>query len=256
VRLPVLLYHHIGPSREGLYPTLTISPSTFQAQLRWLADRGYVGIRPADWLRWRRDGKALPTRPVLLTFDDGYADLAEHAFPVLREFRFGAAVFIVTARIGGKNTWDAGRGGLGTAPLMTKDQIRTWAARGIEFGSHSRTHADLTTLTHSQLQEEVSGSQEDLAEVLGTRPTAFAYPYGSHSEAVRQTARKAFDLAFTVTEGMNDSGTDLYRLKRTMMWPADTTRDLAWRLRLGWSPLRRLRSSLPVRSLARLARRD
>jgi len=171
VRLPVLLYHHIGPNHAGLYPSLTVAPSVFEEQLRWLAGRGYVGIRPSDWLRWRREGTPLPKRPILLTFDDGYADLADYAFPALRACGFGAAVFIVTGRIGGTNAWDPVQGS-GTLRLLSGDQIRYWASQGIEFGSHSRTHADLTTLSSAQLDDEVSGSQSELAGILGTRLSA------------------------------------------------------------------------------------
>lgn len=106
MRLPVLLYHHVGPSRPGSIPGLTVSPQRFERHVRWLARRGYTGICPSDWARWRREGKGLPHKPVLLTFDDGYEDLVEHAFPVLRRYGFGAAVYIVTGQLGGTNAWD------------------------------------------------------------------------------------------------------------------------------------------------------
>jgi peptidoglycan/xylan/chitin deacetylase (PgdA/CDA1 family) len=157
-RLPVLLYHHIGPRPPGTFPNLTVSTQEFERQMRWLVHRGYVGIRPSDWLRWLREGTDLPEKAVLITFDDGYADLAEHALPVLRRHGFGAVVFIVTGQVGGTNVWDEA---IGSAMhrLMTADQIRYWAAQGIEFGAHSRTHADLTTLTSDKLSDEIVGSK-------------------------------------------------------------------------------------------------
>ena len=101
--LPVLLYHHVGPAQPGTHASLTVSPTRFERHVRWLAWRGYRGICPADWLRWLNEGKGLPDKPVLFTFDDGYADLAEFALPVLRRYGFGAAVFIVTRQLGGTN---------------------------------------------------------------------------------------------------------------------------------------------------------
>ena len=82
MRLPVLMYHHVGPPRAGACPSLTVTAERFERQVSWLARKGYVGIRPTDWLA-RRAGWPLPSKPVLLTFDDGYADIVEHALPVL-----------------------------------------------------------------------------------------------------------------------------------------------------------------------------
>jgi len=249
-RLPVLLYHHVGPPRAGTPPGLTISPERFEGQVRWLSKRGYAGIRPSDWLAWCREGKPLPKKPVLLTFDDAYADLAEYALPVLRRYNFGATVLIVTGQIGGENRWDQADGSA-PLPLMTAAQIREWAAQGIEFGAHSRTHPDLTKLTADRLEEEVAGSGEDLASLLGGKVVSFAYPYGPYNEAACQSARRAFDVAFTTDEGLNYLGTDLHRLRRTGILPDESLFEFACRVRWGWNPILRLRARLRVRSRAK-----
>jgi peptidoglycan/xylan/chitin deacetylase (PgdA/CDA1 family) len=183
---------------------------------------------------------------VLLSFDDAYADLAEYALPVLRRYGLGAAVFVVTGRVGETNTWDEGRGS-GTLPLMTAEQIRYWTTQGIEFGAHSRTHADLTTLDAKELTQEVIGSRNDLAVILGCRVTSFAYPYGFYNQAVYECVRGAFDLAFRVDEktpGINLLGTDPRLLERSMVQSGDTLLDLACRVRWGYSPLLNLRIRL------------
>jgi peptidoglycan/xylan/chitin deacetylase (PgdA/CDA1 family)/glycosyltransferase involved in cell wall biosynthesis len=246
MRLPVLLYHHVGPPRPGTYASLTVSRKRFERQLRWLARRGYAGISPSDWLRWRREGKGLPDKPVLLTFDDGYADLAEYALPVLKRYGFRAVVFVVTGRVGGTNIWDEARGS-GTLRLMTADQIRYWATQGIEFGAHGRTHTDLTTLDPKELTEEVIGSRNDLAGILGGRVTSFAYPYGFYNQAACECVRGAFDLAFRgdeETPGINLLGASPHLLQRTMVQPGDTLLDLECRVRWGYSPLLNLRIRL------------
>ena len=99
VRLPVLLYHHVGPARSGVHGSLTVSPSRFQRQISWLARHGYRGICPSEWLHYRRETKAPSSKLALLTFDDAYADLVEHALPVLSQHGFGAAVFVVTGLV-------------------------------------------------------------------------------------------------------------------------------------------------------------
>jgi glycosyltransferase involved in cell wall biosynthesis/peptidoglycan/xylan/chitin deacetylase (PgdA/CDA1 family) len=250
MRLPVLLYHHVGPLRPGSVPGLSVSPESFERHVHWLARRGYQGICPSDWLRWRREGKGLPDKPVLLTFDDGYADLVEHALPVLRRYGFGAAVYVVTGQLGGTNAWDEAQG-FGTLRLMTAEQIRHWATQGIEFGAHGRTHADLTTLSSQDLSEEVVGSGKDLASLLGTRVVSFAYPYGFHNPAVDDCVRKAFDLAFLAddrNEGMNHLITDPYLLLRTTVQATDSVLDLEWRARWGHNPFLDLRARVGLRS--------
>jgi len=256
-RLPVLLYHHVGPLRPGAPPGLTVSPQRFERQVRWLARRGYAGIRPADWAAWRRDGKPLPAKPVLFTFDDAYADLAEHALPVLRRYGFGAAVYVVTGQLGGTNAWGEARSS-NTLRLMTAEQIRYWAAQGVEFGAHSRTHADLTTLAAEELAGEVVGSGNDLAELLGARVVSLAYPYGFYNQAVHNCVRGAFDLAFLAgetMEGMNYLETAPHLLRRTMVQPADSWVDVACRARWGRSPLMDLRARLLLRTRLKRAAR-
>ncbi len=249
-RLPVLLYHHVGRPRPETPPDLTVSPQRFEQQVRWLARRGYQGICPADWLRWHREGKGLPEKPVLLTFDDGYADLVDFALPVLRRYGFGAAVYIVTGQLGGTNAWDEA-GGSGTHRLMTAEQIRYWATQGIEFGAHSRTHADLTTLAPERLKEEVLGSGSDLAGLLGLRVTSFAYPYGFHNQTVDDCVRGAFDLAFLAddkAEGLNYLLTDPIQMRRTMVQPNDSLLDLQLRARWGCNPILEFRAKLRLRT--------
>lgn len=250
VRLPVLMYHHVGPSRPGTFPEWTVSPRQFERQMRWLAHRGYTGIRPSDWIKWLREGTGLPEKPILLTFDDGYEDLVEYALPVLRRHGFAAAVFIVTARVGGTNTWDEVQGSA-THRLMTAEQIRYWATQGIEFGAHSRTHVDLTTLSASEMEAEIIGSRDDLAKILDAPVTSFAYPFGSYNQAVEECARRAFGITFRADEqtpGVNYLHTGQFNLQRTTVHPTDSLADLECRVRWGYSPIHERRGRLRLRS--------
>lgn len=245
LRLPVFLYHHVGPPQPGSFPELTISPKQFEEHVRWLVRRGYAGIRPSEWLAWRDKATPLPDKPVLLTFDDAYADIARHALPVLRRYGFGAAVYVASATIGKTDIWTKSSG---TIQCMTSDQIREWANEGIEFGAHSRTHADLTTLSPAELADEVGGSSADLQHVLGERVVSFAYPYGFHNETVRREVERHFDLAFTTDRGLNHLSTDVHALRRTMVQPTDSLLDLECRLLFGWDPYERLRARTRART--------
>lgn len=250
MKLPVLLYHNVGPPRPRTLPQLTISPKQFEKQVRRLARMGYAGIRPSDWLRWCHEGTPLPDKPILLTFDDAYADLADYALPLLRQYGFGAAVFVVTRQVGGTNVWDEQRG-IGTLRLMTAEQIRHWAAQGIEFGAHSRTHTDLTKLSGDELKGEIIGSRDDLANLLGLRIVSFAYPYGYYDQTVLDCVRRAFDLAFSADEGPNTLRTDPHLLRRTMVKHKDSLADLEYRARWGWNPMEQFRARVRLRSRVR-----
>jgi peptidoglycan/xylan/chitin deacetylase (PgdA/CDA1 family) len=250
--LPVLLYHRVGAPRAGTNALLTVPPEEFERQMRWLAGRGCVGIRPADWLAWCREGKALPQKPVLITFDDGYADLGEHALPVIRRLGFGAAVYVVTGRLGGRSAWDD-KLGFGSHPLMTAEQIGYWAGRGIDFGAHSRSHPDLTVLDDDALGAEVEGSAEDLARLLGRRPVSFAYPYGIHNTRVRERVARSFDLALSCEPGRNSLLTDLHQLRRAEILPGDGVSKFVWRLYLDRLRPAHLRQRLRLRSRGKSA---
>jgi GT2 family glycosyltransferase/peptidoglycan/xylan/chitin deacetylase (PgdA/CDA1 family) len=237
-RLAVLLYHHIGfptPATKDL--SLTVTPKKFERQVRWLHWRGYTPITPAQWLAWCVGGESLPEKPVLLTFDDAYADITKHALPVLERYSFRSAVFVIS---GGLNAWDG-------LPLMTLEQIQHWATRGVEIGAHTRAHPDLTTVPNDVTADEVRGSKEDLMEA-GLRPLSFAYPYGCFDDRVRKSVDGVFPLAFTCEEGLNDLRTDPLLLRRTMVQPGDTILDIELRAALGWSPLNSVRSWLRLRS--------
>lgn len=246
VRLPVLAYHHVGTPKPGSYEDLSVSPARFAQHVRWLHRRGYRSISPAEWVQWVRHGTPLPPKPVILTFDDAFADIAEHALPVLQRYGFGATVFVPTDHIGGTNAWDEARGSA-IHPLMSASQLREWADRGIELGAHGRTHCDLAAVPPAVAAQELAASRRELAPIGGRAVTACAYPYGSYSDGVCDSARELFDVAFTTDEGLNGLDTDLFRLRRTCVGHRDTVVDLEYMLRFGTRPL--------ARGRARLARR-
>jgi peptidoglycan/xylan/chitin deacetylase (PgdA/CDA1 family) len=198
-----------------------VSSQRFEEQMRWLARRRYVSVKPSDWLRWVRRGEDLPEKPILLTFDDAYADTAEYALPIVRKYGFSCVVFVVTRQVGGTNTWDQATSAE-PLQLMTAEEIRHWASQGIEFGAHSRTHVDLTQLSTADCAEEITSSKNDLIALLGSPVISFAYPYGKFNETVHKSVRQEFDLAFTAEEGMNDPRTDPHLLRRTLVRAGDS----------------------------------
>lgn len=240
-RVAVLLYHHIGfPATGTEHLSLTVSPAKFSRHVRWLRWRGYTAITPSQWESWCAARESLPRKLVMLTFDDAYADLAKYALPVLERYSLRSAVFVISGQVGGFTAWDG-------LPLMTMDQIRYWANRGVEIGAHSRKHPNLATLSDEAVADEVKGSKEDLMEE-GIKPLCFAYPYGCFDDRIQRSVSDVFPLAFTCEEGLNDLATAPWLLRRTMVQPGDTILDIEFRAALGKSPLNWVRSHLRLRS--------
>lgn len=249
--LPVLLYHHVGPDPHGLPTWLTLMPKVFERQIAWLARRGFSAIGPSDWLAWREGRGQLPPKPVLITFDDAYAEIATHALPVLKQHGFSALVFVVTGSMSGVNAWDAFPLGGARPALMSPSDVAIWARHGVDFGAHGRTHTDLRSLSGRELESEVRGSRQDLEALVDTPIRCFAYPYGLYDDASRNVVAATYDLAFTAEEGINGLRTDPYRLRRTAPYPNDTLLDVECRVRLGRIPLARARDVVQLRTRTR-----
>jgi peptidoglycan/xylan/chitin deacetylase (PgdA/CDA1 family) len=180
---PVLMYHSVAPYEHDPY-RVTVHPARFERQLRWLHRRGLRGTSMRELLVARRSGTDRGL--VGLTFDDGYADFAEHVVPALAQFGFSATVFVIADLLGGSNKWDAAGP---RKPLMTVDQIRHMAQLGIEIGSHSRRHVSLTS--PCDLIGEVSESRTILADLTGEPITGFCYPYGHLNKLAVDAVRAA-----------------------------------------------------------------
>ncbi|MGH3889131.1 MAG: polysaccharide deacetylase family protein [Pseudonocardiaceae bacterium] len=181
----VLMYHSVAPHDLDPY-LVTVRPARFEQQLRWLQRRGLRGTSMRELLAARR--AAADRGLVGLTFDDGYADFAEHVLPALRRFGFTATVFVIADLLGAWNSWDeAGP----RKALMTAEQIRHAAASGMEIGSHGRQHVSLTSARNGDLTAEVSGSRAILQEVSGQEVSGFCYPYGHVNAAAVSAVRTA-----------------------------------------------------------------
>lgn len=227
----VLAYHAIrdlaGAPVAEPYGT---PPNLFRKQMELLKRAGFSFIDAGQFLRFVRSGGPLPRRPVLITFDDCYEDLRDHALPVLRSLGIPAVAFAVSGRTGLSNTWDE-EAGAPPMRLLDDHGLKELAAAGVEIGAHSRTHRKLTELPPEELKEEVGGCVQDLETRGLRRPRFFAYPYGLWNPAARQAAREAgLDAAFTVDYGKALEGTDAWSIPRIEILRGDT----------GWKFLRKI----------------
>lgn len=209
-RVPMLTYHSIDASGS----VLSVAPAAFREHMQSLARNGFTGIRFDRLLEaFERDG-TLPPKPVVLTFDDAYANFHEHAVPVLREAGFSATVFAVAGRVGKTNDWQAPAAAIPRLPLLDWSALREIAASGFEIGSHAFTHARLDRAPADRLEYEIAGSRRALEDGIGAPVATFAYPFGAHHAASTAIARAHYRGACTTRMAIARPSHDRHLLPR------------------------------------------
>lgn len=189
LHVPVLMYHAVAPTGPVELDRYRVTPKQFDAQMRWLKEQHYHTITSAD-LAWHlANHEPFAGRPVIITFDDGMQNFADHAWPILKKHGFVAEMFVVTDLLGKTSVWDAEFGS--NYRLMDADTIRTLASGGVVFGSHMATHPKSDQLSSTELFDELVRSREALAGILGAPPLAIAAPYGILDLRYAEFARRA-----------------------------------------------------------------
>ena len=214
--IPILMYHNIGEPPEGAsLRALYVRTGAFGRQMWLLKLLGYRGLSMSEampYIRGEKTGKV-----AAITFDDGYFDTLELALPVLNTFGFTATCYVVSARTGQYNDWDAAELNV-QKKLMTNEQVLAWQAAGMEVGAHSRTHPRLTKCTDEELQAELAGSKTDLEALTGAPVTQFCYPYGDLDTRVANAVRSAgYNAATTTQRGRACPGDDPMLLRRILV---------------------------------------
>jgi peptidoglycan/xylan/chitin deacetylase (PgdA/CDA1 family) len=188
--LAVLTFHSISADPG---PT-SIDAATFRMQLDVLAAEGFASLTSQEFLDWHAGRARDAGRRALITFDDGFADFATTAFPLLRERGFSCVVFVPTGKLGGREDW---RGANAVPrPLMSWETLSELARSGVEFGGHGVTHSDLTRLDPGRRRHEIEYCAQELAERTGRRVQSFAAPYGHVNPAVLADLARTYDVAF------------------------------------------------------------
>ena len=234
-RVPVLMYHRIGTATNDWERKYCVSPAQFAAQMRQLHAKGYRACAIDDFVRWLGGNGTLPQGAFVLTFDDGFLGVYEHARPVLVELGWPATVFLVSQLIGQRDLWTEGENRTGhTQPLLDRAHIEQMAREGFTFHSHTRRHADLPTLGDERLADELAGSRTDLESLLDQPVPYLAYPYGRFDDRVRDAAIAAgYKAAFSVRPGFNRPGLDSHAVRRLDVWGTDTPAMLLRKMNLG-----------------------
>jgi peptidoglycan/xylan/chitin deacetylase (PgdA/CDA1 family) len=198
----ILMYHNIGiPGKNAVLSSLYVTPRMFRFQMGYLKAAGLKVVPLSEIAKFVRSG-GTGERLVALTFDDGYRDFYENAFPVLKKYDFPSTVFLVSDLVGDENLWDSADGNA-REPLMDWDEILRLNKAGVAFGSHTKSHPFLSGLSVPLIEDEVAGSRARIEERLQTPVESFCYPYGDYDDRVMEAVRKAgYTTAVTTKRGL------------------------------------------------------
>lgn len=225
------MYHQVGRFRSPRAHRATFCElGRFRAQMAFLRYAGYRVISLAECLAGLFEGARLARRSVVITFDDGYQNFAEHAFPVLRRYGYPATVFLVAGLLGQRAQWllDDGRDG---PPLMSAATVRELAGADISFGSHSLSHPRLSRLTPERQREEIVASKARLEDQLGFAVADFCYPYGDYDRHARDLAEAAgYRSALTCVRGAANGAANRFEIPRKAVSYGDSLAGVWWKL--------------------------
>lgn len=181
IDVPILLYHHIGVAEQARFDRYTVSPLNFERQMRFLKDWGYTSISLGDLVAALLNDTPLPSRPVIITFDDGYQDVYANALPILDELDCTATVFVIGRQVGTKGYLDI-------------TELKELIEQGWEIGNHTYNHHSLR-MPGIDLTLEIETARQELEDTLGVVVPYFSFPYGLTSKNVTSQVEKAGYLA-------------------------------------------------------------
>jgi len=219
--VPILMYHVLAPPLPNApYPDLYVKPADFRGQVAWLAAHGYHAVTLRQVYDYWRGEHALPRKPVVLTFDDGYHTDFTVALPTLHARGWPGVLNLEVRNL--QPVW-------GTRPGM----VRKMVAAGWEVDAHTLTHPDLTTVDPTELRHQVAGSRAAIRRMFHQPVDFFCYPSGRYDDAVVAAVRAAGFLGATTTNEGFARPDSLYTLDRVRVNGSDGVAGLAAKLERG-----------------------
>ncbi len=226
-KVVVLNYHKV----DNIHNSLSVIPEDFERQMRYLSENGYNTITPEQLYDNITTGAELPKKPILITFDDGYQDNYDNAYPILKKYNMKATIFVVTGFLGKDKNY------------LTWEEAKELENSGISIESHTLNHKSMTELSDEQLRVELVNSRIDIKEKLGKESYFMAYPTGTYNLHIANMVKEAgYKGAFTIKYGNADGNTNVYAIERIPIFHTENTnKDFFQRLKyiplfqkLGW----------------------
>lgn len=227
----ILMYHQVGrfaapKNHRAVYCDIR----RFKTQMSYLKYSGHQVISMDDAYKGLFLGKPLPSRPVVLTFDDGYQNFMEYAWPVLQKHGYPAMVYLISERIGDTASWfEEGK----NDKLMDTDTIRQLRRQGVDFGSHTRSHCRLSQLSAQKQRQEIFDSKTELEDLLEEKITAFCYPFGDYTPLTRDLVQEAgYNHALTCIRGAANTAFNQFEIPRKAISYGDSLPGFFWKLEI------------------------
>tara|TARA_B100000686_G_C16775990_1_gene968499 strand:- start:1683 stop:2393 length:711 start_codon:yes stop_codon:yes gene_type:complete len=187
MKIPVLLYHSIDNDNSPV----SLNLADFEKHLLFLRKNNFIST---DLNKLDEKNK----KNIIITFDDGYKDNFLKALPLLKKYNYTAICYIVTSLIGKNNYWDNNKKEYSKKELMSESDIVEWTKNGMEIGSHSHNHDNLTTLNNNEICDDLIKSKDKLENIIGKNIYSFSYPFGRINHHVYNNVKKIYKNAVTI----------------------------------------------------------
>jgi peptidoglycan/xylan/chitin deacetylase (PgdA/CDA1 family) len=256
--VPILLYHAVTDDPPAWIAPFAVSPAAFAGHLDAVVASGRQPLTVSQYTDGLRGKAALPPRSVLITVDDGFADFAGNALPVLTARKLPSTLYVATGALADRSHDCV----LPPAQMLRTADLTGLEEAGVEIGAHSHTHRQLDLLPAQEVAAELSRSGDLLAQALGHRIRSFAYPHGYWRPRVRSLVGEAgFDSACAVGNTLSSGRDHPLALSRLMITAStDSARVASWLngsgvgvlsrkqrvLAFGWRQCRRARVRQPT----------
>lgn len=203
-QVPILCYHQIRnwtASDGKVGKDYIVPPAEFRSQMKMLSDSGYHTILPDQLYNYLVYGAKLPSKPIMLTFDDTKLDQYTVARPELKKYGFKGVFFIMTVSLGRPN-------------YMSKAQVKELSDAGHVIGSHTYDHQNVKKYKGDDWVKQIEKPTKTLTEITGKEIKYFAYPFGLwNKEAIPELKKRGFSAAFVLAE-KRDQQDPLFTIRR------------------------------------------
>lgn len=238
LKIPVIMYHMVCDisSQSAKIRYDNVSPEQFEQQMQYLNKGGYQVASLDEYLKWQKGELNLPKKSVVITFDDGYKNVYDNAYPVLKKYTFSAAIFLVTDYIGKKQSFGWFKVEDNSLIPLSWGEVKEMNQSNITIGSHTMSHPHLGKLPAEKVVEELKGSKQEIENQLNKKVSFFSYPigikqYGIYNNSTkRELISSGYQLAFVSEIGRNKRGSDCYIQKRIAIAERDSLFDFKCKL--------------------------
>ncbi|MBU3159176.1 polysaccharide deacetylase family protein [Clostridium frigoris] len=199
-KIPILMYHSISYEKDNI---LKVPKEKFRNQMKYLKDNNYTTLTLDKLYSYMKTGQNLPSKPIVITFDDGYKDNYTNAYPILKEFKQKATIFVISNTIDHEKNY------------LTSTEIKLMDSNNIKIESHTSSHEHLDKISYADNINTMKNSKIKLEKILKRKINYITYPYGEFtSNTIKAAKQSGYKLAFSTGFGLIDKNDNIYSLGR------------------------------------------